>query len=76
MNIDGVLQGRRTIHSYSDKLVDEKRVLEALHSALFAPNHKLTFPWHFTLVGKQTRTLLTQVDQRLAVDKAGMALGA
>lgn len=51
---------RRTAHKYLPEPVAHEVVLEALESALLAPNHKHTFPWHFLVVGNETRRKLAE----------------
>jgi nitroreductase len=51
---------RRTAHKYTRSDVEHEVVLEALGAALLAPNHRHTFPWHFVVVGRQTRTALAE----------------
>lgn len=55
MGIETVIESRRTIHTYKPESIPEKDILDALRAATFAPNHKLTYPWSFVLVGAETR---------------------
>lgn len=52
---------RRTIHNYDGRPVDAQVVRKALEASLRAPNHKLTNPWRYTLVGPQTRSALVEL---------------
>jgi len=49
-----VLRGRRTIELFLRKLVPAALVKEALEAAVWAPNHHLTEPWRFYLLGKES----------------------
>jgi nitroreductase len=60
MNLNRLIKSRRTIHRYLDKKVPPEIVLEALEAAHFAPNHKHTWPWRFTVVGPQCKVEIDQ----------------
>jgi len=49
-----VLRGRRTINLYLQTPVPDELVEEAIESATWAPNHHVTQPWRFYLLGQQT----------------------
>lgn len=49
-----VLQGRRTIELFLQTPVPKALVAEAIEMATWAPNHHVTEPWHFYLLGKQS----------------------
>ena len=46
-----VLQGRRTINLYLQTPIPKGLVREAIEAATWAPNHHVTEPWHFYLLG-------------------------
>lgn len=47
---------RRTIHLYEGEAVPIEWVNDALHAAHQAPNHKMTWPWRFTIIGPETKS--------------------
>ena len=49
-----VLLGRRTINLYLQTRVPTGLVREAVEAATWAPNHHVTEPWHFYLLGSET----------------------
>jgi len=49
-----VLRGRRTIELFLHTPVPAALVKEALEAATWAPNHHLTEPWKFYLLGKES----------------------
>ena len=49
-----VLRGRRTINLYLQTAVPKKLVRSAIEAATWAPNHHVTEPWKFYLLGEQT----------------------
>ena len=61
MNLSTLIKSRRTIHRYLDQAVPQEIVMEALEAAHFAPNHKHTWPWRFTIVGAETKAKIDQV---------------
>ncbi len=50
-----LLRGRRTIFDFLPDVVPSDLLEEAVDAGRFAPNHKLTEPWRFTLVGPETK---------------------
>jgi nitroreductase len=49
-----LLRGRRTINLYLQTAVPRELVLEGIEAATWAPNHHVTEPWHFYLLGPET----------------------
>ena len=58
MNTLDAIINRRTVHTFTDRLVPEEIVERALNAANHAPCHRLTFPWRFTLAGPMLRNEL------------------
>ena len=50
-----VLRGRRTIELFLQTAVPSSLVDEAIEAATWAPNHHVTEPWRFYLLGDETR---------------------
>lgn len=61
MDIRTAILDRRTVHEFSGESVDTETVSEGLKLALWAPNHKLTFPWKFYWAGSETKAKLVQL---------------
>ncbi|MCB0404973.1 MAG: nitroreductase [Bdellovibrionales bacterium] len=59
--LETVVRGRRTIHRFKAGEVPEAALRRALECAQWAPNHKLSFPWRFAVVGPATRKKLTEI---------------
>ena len=53
-----LLRERRTTPNFRPDPVPEAMLREALDAGRFAPNHKLTEPWRFTVLGPETREAL------------------
>jgi nitroreductase len=49
-----VIRGRRTINLYLQTPVPDELVSDAIDAATWAPNHHVTEPWRFYLLGAQT----------------------
>lgn len=58
MNLSEVITTRRTTKEFEDKAVPREIIEQCLSVAVWAPNHKLTEPWHFTIVTGQKRARL------------------
>src|SRR5690554_534487 len=61
MTTHQILMTRRTIHDFKNAPLPEGALTRALEAATRAPNHKLTNPWRFTLMGPQTRARITEI---------------
>src|SRR3954453_7244886 len=55
VDTDSAIRGRRTHKQYGSEPVSEAVVRELVEIARWAPNHKLTNPWRFRLLGPETR---------------------
>lgn len=58
MKILELIQSRRTIHSFSSEVVSNEILEEAISAAIQAPNHRLTWPWRFFILGPKARQVL------------------
>lgn len=71
MNIEDLIQGRRTVHEFSTEKVPDELIDRALSLSLWSPNHYNTHPWRFTKVGELTRTKLAEHSIFLKEQKTG-----
>ena len=55
LTIEDVIKTRRTVHLYEPVEIDDSLLMKFLEAGHFAPNHKLTWPWRFTVVGEEAR---------------------
>ena len=60
-----LIQQSRTVHTYVPHKVDLTLLKECLSISLMAPNHRLSMPWRFKLVGNETRLKLAQIQMEL-----------
>ena len=61
MKILDLILNRRTIHSYRREAIPAALIENALLAAVHAPNHKLTWPWRFFVLGEQSRSALCRI---------------
>lgn len=62
------IRGRRTVKLFLKRPVSRRLILDAIEAARWAPNHHVTEPWHFYLLGPEairdsvelTRTVVTE----------------
>lgn len=55
------LRSRRTVHFFQPDAVPIALIHEAIEMARWAPNHRLTEPWHFYLLGNKKRDEVIQL---------------
>jgi nitroreductase len=59
-----LIQSRRTCYQFLDKdtyPVKDEKLLKCLQAAIYAPNHKLTQPWRFFVLGNKFTQNLAEV---------------
>lgn len=61
MDVEAAIRARRTHKQYGAEPVDETVLRELLDLARWAPNHKLTSPWRFRLLGPETRARIEEL---------------
>ena len=60
-DLEFLIKQTRTVHNYQKSSVDINILTECLSLSLMAPNHRLSMPWKFKLVGQKMRTQLAQL---------------
>jgi nitroreductase len=60
VELEEAIRGRRTHKVYGSEPVDRELLEELLELARWAPNHHLTEPWEFRVVGPQTLVALKE----------------
>jgi nitroreductase len=60
MEIEDAIRGRRTYKSFEPEPVPRELVEELLELARWAPNHHLTQPWRFRVLGPQSLARLKE----------------
>lgn len=70
MDVGEAIKARRTHKQYGSEPVDEATLRELVDLARHAPNHHLTQPWRFRVLGPETRARISE----LAGEKEAMKL--
>ena len=55
MDIHEAIRTRRTIAKFTDEPVPPETLVDLLSAGIWAPNHHLTEPWRFVIIGPETR---------------------
>jgi len=77
---DGAVRGvaelireRRTVNLFEPEPVDPETLIDAIEVARWAPNHRLTEPWRFYLLGAKTVTAAAECWAGLEAETKGEA---
>jgi nitroreductase len=70
MDVDEAIRTRRTVKAFEPRPVERAVLDELLELARWAPNHHLTNPWRFRVVGAQALERLKQAAGELAAAAA------
>ena len=65
MSILDIIAERRSIFDFQPTLVPQERIERVLGAAVWAPNHKLTEPWRFIVVGLNAKRRLSRIYARI-----------
>jgi nitroreductase len=68
MDVDEAIRSRRTHKAYGAEPVDDETLAELFELARWAPNHHLTNPWRFRVLGPKT---LARLKEAADADKPG-----
>jgi nitroreductase len=71
MDVHEALRTRRTIQRFAPGPIPDGALDRALEASTYAPNHKLTWPFRFTLPGPTAREALFRIAHRLKLAKKG-----
>jgi nitroreductase len=69
VDVETAIRSRRTHKRFGAEPVDDTTLGELLDLARFAPNHKLTQPWRFRVLGPETRALIEAAAGEKEADK-------
>jgi len=73
VDVEDAIRRRRTHKQYGSDPVDEATVRALVELARYAPNHKLTNPWRFRVLGPETRRRLDELVGENEAQKLGRA---
>jgi len=73
VNVYQALYGRRMAWKFKDQKVDRAAVERMLESAVWAPNHRMTEPWRFFVLDKdsQARKKAADLAYEFALERSG-----
>lgn len=71
LTIVELLRSKRTIHNFRPDPISDAIIYEAIESARWAPNHLLTEPWHFYLIGPRTATAISELNAEMVHAERG-----
>lgn len=63
------IRGRRTIKLFLQTPVSRQVILDAIEVARWAPNHHVTEPWHFYLLGENAMTANVELIRQITAEK-------
>jgi nitroreductase len=71
-SIADIIKNRRTIHQFkANETPPVELIQQAIEHGIWAPNHHITQPWHFHLIGPETREQICQLNAALVGEKKG-----
>jgi nitroreductase len=73
MDVEQAIRSRRTIKAFEPQPLERETLAELLELARWAPNHHLTNPWRFRVIGPHALERLKQAAGELAVAEASGA---
>src|SRR5436190_2018710 len=68
MDVEQAIRSRRTIKAFEPKPVERETLDELLELARWAPNHHLTNPWRFRVIGPRALESLKRAAGELAAE--------
>lgn len=72
MDIQQLIRSRRTVHEFdSARHVSADAIKQAIDAACWAPNHHLTEPWHFYLLGQETAKEICELNREVLTATKG-----
>jgi nitroreductase len=74
-DVADLIRSRRTIADFKSDLPPEPLIREAIELARWAPNHKLTEPWRFHLIGPETKARIVEINTAIVTGKKGPEAG-
>jgi nitroreductase len=69
------IRARRTVKLFHDRPVNRKLILAAIEAARWAPNHHVTEPWHFYILGPDTIKAGVELTRIVTTERKGPKVG-
>src|SRR2546427_11525268 len=71
MDVEQAIRSRRTIKAFEPRRVDRETLDELFELARWAPNHHLTNPWRFRVIGPRALERLKAIEERAKPGTSG-----
>lgn len=69
------IRSRRTVKLFLKRPVSRKLILDAIEVARWAPNHHVTEPWHFYLLGPEAIRDSVELTRTVTTERKGAKVG-
>ncbi len=69
------IRSRRTVNLFLQQPVSRQLILDAIEVARWAPNHHLTEPWHFYLLGDEAIQQSIELTRVVVTERKGSKIG-
>ena len=69
------IRSRRTVNMFLQQPISRKLVLDAIEVARWAPNHHVTEPWHFYVLGDETIKKSIELTRVVVTERKGAKIG-
>lgn len=75
LNRSKIIKSRRSISAFKPEIPPDKLIKKAIELASWAPNHHLTEPWRFYLLGSETKQAIVELNAKIVSKKKGKEAG-
>ena len=69
MNAEQAIRDRHSVKQFSDRRIERAEIEALLELAVHAPNHRMTEPWRFLVIGEEGKRALSRVLGRRKTSK-------
>ncbi len=69
------IRSRRTVNMFLQQPVSRKLIMDAIEVARWAPNHRLTEPWHFYVLGDEAIRKSIELTRIVVTERKGEEIG-
>jgi nitroreductase len=70
------IRSRRTTNQFLKQRVSRRLIMDAIELARWAPNHHLTEPWHFYLLGDRLKAACVELTRTIVTEKKNAEIAA
>jgi nitroreductase len=69
------IRARRTVNLFLEQPVSRQLILDAIEVARWAPNHHVTEPWHFHVLGQESIAQAVELTRAVVTERKGVQKG-